>query len=87
MTRLLAVFCAAACLTGSAFIAVAPANAQDTTVVRTEGPGGTRTVVKRRTGYGTVRKVVRRSADGCRSRTVKRTNAMGDTVVRTRSSC
>lgn len=87
MTRLLAVLCAAACITGSALIAAPPAQAQDTTVVRTEGPGGTRTVVKRKTGYGTVRKVVRRSADGCRSRTVKRTNAMGDTVVRTRSSC
>lgn len=87
MTRLLAIFCAAAAITGSALVGAAPANAQDTTVVRTEGPGGTRTVVKRNNGYGTVRKVVRRSADGCRSRTVKRTNAMGDTVVRTRSSC
>ena len=86
MTRLLAVFCAAACLAGSA-VAVAPASAQDTTVVRTEGPGGTRTVVRRRTGEGSVRKVVRRSADGCRSKTVKRTNAMGNSVVRTRSSC
>ena len=63
--------------------------AQSTTVVRTEGEGGSKTVVRSEGGDGTVvkKKVVRTGALGCRKVKVKKTNAMGDSVTKTKSSC
>ena len=67
MKQMLAVLCAAACLAGPSLVGVSPARAQDTTVVRSEGPDGSRTVVKRRSAYGTTKKVVRTNATRCRN--------------------
>lgn len=63
--------------------------AQTTTVIRSDGDMGSKTVVRRDSGDGTVvkKKVVRTGALGCRSVKVKKTNAMGDSVTKTKSSC
>ena len=83
MKKILVLGCALACLAA----APAPSQAQDRTVVRTESPEGSRTVVRKRSPYGMTKKVVRTDRMGCRTKTVKRTNGMGDSVTRSRSSC
>jgi hypothetical protein len=61
----------------AAMLGIGAANAQDTTVIKTRSDTGT-TVKK---------KVVRTDGFGCKTKTVKRTNDMGDSVTKTKSSC
>ena len=68
--------------------AAGAASAQDTTVVRKEGDlgGGSKTVIKHDDDAKVFKKVrVDRNA-GCATKTVK-TNEMGESVKKTKSSC
>lgn len=74
----------AASLIGSA------AFADSTTVTRTEGPLGDRTVVKKETTDDTV--TTRRSETtgalgGCDTKSVTKTNELGDTTTKTKTEC
>ncbi|MGA0593567.1 hypothetical protein [Enterovirga sp. CN4-39] len=72
----------AAALIGSA------AHAQTTTIVR-EKPADETTVIKRETMGGTVvkKKVESTGSVGCETKSVTRTNDMGDTVKKTKTDC
>lgn len=61
----------------AALLGAGTAVAQDTTVIKSRSDTGT-TVKK---------KVVRSDGFGCKTKTVKRTNDMGDSVTKTRSNC
>jgi hypothetical protein len=73
----------------TASLLAGPVLAQDTTVIRREGIAGDTTVVKHRDIDGDTvhKKVVTTGSTGCRTKTVKKTNDMGDSVTRTKSDC
>ena len=71
---------ALALLTGSAL-------AEETTVIHRDGPDADRTVVHRSVGPEAERKVITRDGDGCASKTVKKSNDVGDSVSKTVSNC
>jgi hypothetical protein len=58
-------------------LGVGAAAAQDTTIIKSRSDTGT--VVKK--------KVVRTDGLGCRTKTVKRSNGLGDSVTKTKSTC
>ena len=65
------------------------AYAQETTVIHRDGPVGSSTTVHRDdvvTG-STVEKRVTRDDEGCRTKSVTKSNDMGDKVTRTKSDC
>ncbi len=75
----LAVFTGAfALMTGAAF-------AEDMTVIQHDGPDGT--VIHRSAGPTVEKKVIDHDSDGCSSKTVTKTNEMGDSVSKTKSNC
>lgn len=76
----------------AASLCASAAYAQDTTVIHKEGAfGGKKTTVIRNgedTGVAVRHKeVIHTGTVGCKSKTVKKTNEMGDTVSKTKSNC
>lgn len=74
----------------AASIAATSAFAQTTTVIERETPGSSTTIVRERE-VGPDTTVVRRSEStgsvGCESRSVTRTNEVGDTKTKTTTDC
>ncbi|WP_020175618.1 hypothetical protein [Methyloferula stellata] len=66
-------------LTGSAF-------AEDV-IIHRDSPDMDRTVVHRSVGGEVEKKVITHDEDGCASKTVKKTNGMGDSVSKTKTNC
>jgi hypothetical protein len=66
-------------LSGSAF-------AEDV-IIHKDAPDMDRTVVHRSAGPNIDKKVIMRDDGGCATKTVKKTNGMGDSVSKTRSNC
>ncbi|GGH29262.1 hypothetical protein GCM10007036_39060 [Alsobacter metallidurans] len=76
----------------AATLAATVAHAQDTTVIKKEGMMGNKTTkVIRHSDDSDVsvrrKTVVRTGSVGCSTKTVKKTNDMGDTVTKSKSSC
>lgn len=64
--------------------------ADETTVTRRDGPGGTSTTVKKEHDDGTTttkRSVESTGALGCDTKSVTRTNELGDSKTKTRTDC
>jgi hypothetical protein len=74
-TSLFAAALAAVCLSGAAV-------AQDTTIIRRDGPDVDKTVIHRDAPTAVIT-----HDEGCASKTVKKTNEMGDSVSKTVSNC
>jgi hypothetical protein len=70
---------ALAFLSGSAF-------AEDV-IIQKDSPDMDRTVVHRSAGPTMEKKVITHDEDGCASKTVKKSNGMGDSVSKTESNC
>ncbi len=66
-------------LTGSAF-------AEDV-IIQRDSPDMDRSTVHRSVGGDVEKKVITRDGDGCASKTVKKTNGMGDSVSKTKTDC
>jgi len=73
--------------TGMFALMAGAAFAQETTVIHHDGPDGDKTVIHRSSGADVDKKVVTHDADGCTSKTVTRSNEMGDSMSKTKSNC
>jgi hypothetical protein len=70
---------ALAFLSGSAFA--------EEVIIHKDGPDMDGTVIHRSVGGEVQKKVITHDEDGCASKTVKKTNGMGDSVSKTESNC
>ncbi len=56
-------------------------------IIHRDSPDMDRTVVHRSAGEGVEKKVITRDEGGCASKTVKKTNGMGDSISKTKTNC
>jgi hypothetical protein len=66
-------------LSGSAFA--------EEVIIQKDSPDVDKTVVHRSAGGEVQKKVITHNEDGCASKTVKKSNGMGDSVSKTESNC
>ena len=75
-------------LTGAMLLVAGSAYAQSTTVIQKEGVGSERTVVRQDAPVSTtVEKRTTTESVGCSSKSVTRTDEVGDKVTKTKTDC
>jgi hypothetical protein len=77
-----------AMLTGAALLVAGSAYAQDTTIIHKDGVGSDRTVVRQDAPASTtVEKRTTTESVGCSSKSVTKTDEVGDKVTKTKTDC
>jgi hypothetical protein len=78
-----------AMLTAAALLTAGSAYAQDTTIIHKEGPAGERTTIRQEAPVSTTveKRTTTTESVGCSSKSVTRTNDVGDSVTKTKTDC
>lgn len=78
-----------AALAGAALLLAGSAFAQDTTIIHKEGPAGERTIVREEKPVSTTieKHTTTTGSVGCSSKSVTRTDEVGDSVTKTKTEC